>query len=337
MKRRTTLLTFILFFILISQSILATNQNNTLAAKKVERLVVTFPQSFGLIYIMGISDKIVGMPTQKLHIKDGNLGKFYSQYSPNLASATDIGFTGAVNVESVFSLQPDLIISSENMLGSKDNNNFFRENGISVLEIKAGFGSTKDWLEAVKKACDFIGRPERAEAYIKLWEKNLSYIDEKLKKIPNNKRVRVTLINSNGGEITVRGSRSKFCIELIKLAGGIVMDGYDNPKDSAACAELVFKFDPDVIIDDFSTTKNIPEWIQHLRAVKNGRVYPIPYDDKQAWITIWTFNTYSPLGILWLAKKLYPTDFADLNLDKAHKEFCETIFGSNFVTSATKQ
>ena len=35
-----------------------------------ERVVVTFPLSFGLVYIMGISDKIVGIPTQKLGIKE---------------------------------------------------------------------------------------------------------------------------------------------------------------------------------------------------------------------------------------------------------------------------
>ena len=302
----------------------------SIGAEAAERVVVTFPQAFGLIYIMGLSDKVVGMPTQKLHIKNGKLGPFYSKYSPNLASATDIGFTGAVNVETVFSLQPDLVISSESLASAKDTTKFFRDNGLKVLEISAGFGTTKDWLDTVRKACDEAGRSEKADNYIKLWEKNLAFVSERLAKIPQDKRVKVTLINSNGGEITVRGSRSKFCIELIKLAGGKVMEGSQDPKDSAACGELVFKFDPDIIIDDYSSTGRAPEWINHLRAVKNGRVYPIPYDDKQAWITIWTFNTYSPLGILWLAKNFYPDEFADLDLDKAHQEFCETILGSDF-------
>ena len=299
-------------------------------AEAVERLVVTFPLSFGLVYIMGLSDKVVGIPTQKLHLKKGNLGPFYSHYSPNLDSATDIGFTGAVNVETVLSLQPDLIISSETFPNEKNTTDFFKSSGIKVLEVKAGMGSVKDWLEVVKKACDDAGRHEKGEAYIKLWEKNLAFVNERLEKIPANKRVKVTLINSNGGEITVRGSRSKFCIDLIKHAGGIVMDGDKDPKDSSACAELVFQFDPDVIIDDYSSTGKAPEWIDSLKAVKNGRVYPIPYDDKQAWITIWTFNTFSPLGVLWLAKSFYPEEFADLNLEKAHDEFCVTILGSNY-------
>ena len=109
------------------------------------------------------------------------------------------------------------------------------------------------------------------------------------------------------------------------------MDGDKDPQDSSACAELVLGFDPDVIIDDYSTTTNIPNWIQYLRAVREGRVYSIPYDDKQAWITIWTFNTYSPLGLLWLAKNFYPNEFSDLDLEKAHEEFCVAVFGSNFI------
>jgi iron complex transport system substrate-binding protein len=302
----------------------------TVGAEAAERVVVTFPQSFGLIYIMGLSNKIVGMPTQKLRIKNGKLSPFYQHYSPNLAKATDIGFTGAVNLETLLSLNPDLVISSANVSSSQENTKFLRSKGIKVLEIMGGSGSVKNWLEMVKRACNEAGVPERAETYIKLWEKNLAFVNERLAKIPADKRVKVTLINSNGGEITVRGSRSKFCIDLIKHAGGIVMEGDKDPQDSAACAELVFQFDPDVIIDDYSNTGNCPEWIEHLRAVKNRRVYQIPYDDKDAWITIWTFNAYSPLGILWLAKNFYPEEFADLDLDKAQDEFCTTVFGSNF-------
>ncbi len=300
-----------------------------MTVEAVERVVVTFPLSFGLVYIMGISDKLVGIPTQKLGIKNNKLGAFYSQYSPNLASATNVGFTGAVNVETVLSLHPDLVISSESIPSSKANTSFLRDNGIKVLEVKAGFGSVKDWLELVKNACEDIDRPERAEVYIKLWNKNLKIVNDHLEKIPQLKRVKVTLINSKGGAITVRGSSSKFCIDLIKHAGGIVMEGDEDPAESAACAELVFKFDPDIVIDDYSQFVT-PEWVSGLRAVKNKKVYKMPYDDKQAWVTTWTFNTFSPIGLLWFAKTFYPEEFADVDLEKAHEEFCISILGKDF-------
>lgn len=298
-------------------------------SEAAERVVVTFPLSFGLVYIMGISDKIVGAPIRKLGIKDDKLGPFYSKYSPNLASATNIGFTGAVSMETVLSLQPDLIISAESVPSSKDNTKFFRDSGIKVLEVKAGFGSVKDWLELVKKACEDLGRPERFEIYNKLWEKNLKIVNEHLAKIPKEKRVKVTLINTKGGAITVKGSSMKFCIDLIKHAGGIVMDGDDDPSESGACAELVFKFDPDIVIDDYSQFMT-PEWVSDLRAVKNKKVYKMPYDDKQAWVTTWTFNAFSPLGLLWCAKTFYPEEFADVDLDKARDEFYVTVLGSSF-------
>lgn len=297
------------------------------ASYAVERVVVTFPQSFGLVYIMGIADKVVGIPAQKLHIKDGKLGSFYSEYSPNLASATDVGFIGAVNMESLLKLQPDLVISSKNLPNVQDNNSFLRDHGVKVLEIGGRYGTVSDWLSLVKENCHAIGKPERAETYCKLYEKNLALVNERLAKIPAEKRVKVTLINSNGGEITIRGSRSQFTIELIKLAGGIVMEGEDTPQDTAACAELVFKFDPDVIIDDYSASGFAPDWIQYLRAVKNGRVYKFPIDDKQAWLTNWSFNVFSPLGLVWLAKSFYPEEFSDIDLTRLHTEFCQTILG----------
>ena len=298
-------------------------------AEAAERVVVTFPLSFGLVYIMGISDKIVGAPIRKLGIKDDKLGPFYSKFSPNLASATNVGFTGAVNIETVLSLEPDLIISSESIDSSRKNTKFFRENGIKVLEVKAGFGSVKDWLELVKSSCEDIGRSERAEAYIKLWEKNLKIVNDRLAKIPQEKRVKVTMINTKGGAITVKGSSSRFCIDLIKHAGGIVMDGEDEPSETGACAELVFKFDPDIVIDDYSQFMT-PEWVADLRAVKNKKVYKMPYDDKQAWVTTWTFNAFSPLGLLWCAKTFYPEEFADVDLNKARDEFYVTVLGSPF-------
>ena len=290
-----------------------------------ERVVVTFPQSMGLVYIMGISDKVVGIPAQKLNIKDGRLGDFYSKYSPNLASATDVGFIGAVNMETVLKLQPDLVIASKNLPTAQDNNSFLREQGIEVLELGGRYGDINGWLQVVKECCNAINKPERAEAYCDIWNKNLALVKERLAKIPADKRVKVTLINSNGGEITVRGSRSQFTIELIKLAGGMVMEGEETPQDTAACAELVFKFDPDIIIDDYSATGRAPDWIQYLRAVKNEKVYQIPIDDAQAWITNWAFNAYSPIGLVWFAKTFYPEQFADIDLDRLHTEFCNTI------------
>ncbi len=291
----------------------------------VERVVVTFPQSFGLVYIMGIADKVVGVPAQKLNLQNGKLGPFYSQYSPNLASATDVGFVGAVNMESVLKLQPDLVIASKSLPTVHDNNSLLCEQGIKVLEIGGRYGTVNDWLELVKTSCNAIEKSERAEAYCKLWEKNLALVNERLSKIPEANRVKVTLINSNFGEITVRGSRSLFTTDLIKLAGGKVMEGDETPQDTAACAELVFKYDPDVIIDDYSESGAAPEWIQYLRAVKNGRVYKLPIDDKQAWLTNWTFNIFSPLGLVWLAKSFYPEQFSDVDLEELHTEFCKKI------------
>ena len=300
------------------------------SAEAVERVIVTYPQTFGLVYIMGISDKIVGIPSSKLRIKDGKLGPFYSQYSPNLASATEVGAVGAVNMETVLKLQPDLIICSKSLPTAKETNQFFKDHNIRILDIEARFGSVDDWLNLVKLCCKEVGKPERGENYVNLWKKNLALVSERLGKIPENKRIKVTLINSYGGEITVRGSRSRFTIEMIKLAGGKVMDGKENPSDSSACAELVFNFDPDVLIDDYSETGNAPEWIQYLRASKNGRVLKMPYDDKQAWITNWTFNAFSPIGLVWLAKSFYPEEFADIDLHKIHEEFCNVVLGSPF-------
>lgn len=319
MKNKIVILVFIIFIdLLYSFGAMAEEKPS------VERLVVVYPQSFGLVYIMGLSDKVVGIPSQQLRITNGQLGPFYSKYSPNLANAKSIGYP-IVNIESVLKLSPDLVISSASLPSVQDLNKFLLEHNIKILPIEGRMGSAEDWIKLVRYACDQVGASERADAYIAFWNKELEYVKSRIDKIPLENRVKVTLINANGGEITVRGSRSRFTIDLIKLAGGIVMEGEDSPTESGANAELVFKFDPDIIIDDYSKSAAAPDWIKYLRAVKNNKVYSIPADDEQAWFTNWTFNTYSPLGLLWFAKTFYPDYFKDLNIEKEHDLFTEML------------
>ena len=62
--------------------------------KKVERLVIVFPQSFGLAYILGLGDNIVGMPLHKIGLEKQSDSIFMRTVAPNIETAVDIGNPG---------------------------------------------------------------------------------------------------------------------------------------------------------------------------------------------------------------------------------------------------
>ena len=64
--------------------------------------------------------------------------------------------------------------------------------------------------------------------------------------------------------------------------------------------------------------------------MKNSRIYRTPQDDPGSWVTNWGMNTFSPLGLLWLAKTFHPAEFADIDLDAERNAFYKEIFGAEY-------
>ena len=113
------------------------------------RLVVLFPQSLGLSYILGLGNNIVGMPFQRLSLRADDLCDFFKAYSPNIADAVDVGNPGSPNTETILRLKPTLVFSAVHVPASVKLNAFLSEKGVQVLGLKAGFGNVDDWLEVV--------------------------------------------------------------------------------------------------------------------------------------------------------------------------------------------
>jgi iron complex transport system substrate-binding protein len=91
--------------------------------------------------------------------------------------------------------------------------------------------------------------------------------------------------------------------------------------------ESVIGWDPDVIIIsskagiDPEDILNDPQW-KDIKAVKDKRVYRIPYG-----FHVWDRPCAERiLGEMWLAQKLYPAKFTDIDIRKETKGFFKTYF-----------
>lgn len=305
-------------------------------ASSLARIALLYPQAIGLFFILDLTDKVVCMPKGPAGITDKKLEAFYSSFSPSFSNVADTGQIGIPNIETILRTRPDLVVASHDFSHSGNLTRSLEQHGIKTLTLNAGFGTVNEWLESVAKLAEVTGRTERAKKYTAFFKEKLALVSSRTADIPVEKRPKVAMINTTGNQMVLRGSRTTYGYNLIRLAGGRLMDSGDDPADSAGCAELLFAFDPDLIIDD---AKNDifykASWWNSLRAVKEGRVYKTPTDDRQAWVTNWFLSTYSPLGTLWLAKKIYPERFSDIDLKKEHEKFCRMLYGQAFAHAGT--
>ena len=293
--------------------------------EKVERLVIVFPQSFGLAYILGLGKNIVGMPLRRIGLQKQSDSIFMRTVAPNMDKAVDVGNPGQPNTETILGLKPDLVFSAIHVPASQKLNELLRNANIPVLGLKAGFGGIEDWLSAVELAGKASCREEQAQKYINLFRKNMELVKSKTQNITQ--KPKVLLINNGDGQTTIRGNRTKFVFELIEAAGGQTIDQIEGSESGAVNLEVILKFDPDVVITDNKSHMQNWEWWPQLRAVKENRVYIVPIDDPSVIMTSWVNNMYAPLAILWIAKSIHPELFKDLDINKEHDKFCEEIFG----------
>ena len=295
---------------------------------KAQRIVIAHPPTIGLIYICGLSNKIIGCPMRSMGINfDKKLDTFYSTISPNLANAVDVGVN--VNYETLLSIKPDLVVTSSiiSMYGSL--NEILDNSKIPYIAVPTMDGSLEDWLESVKIIGEATNRTNQTNKYIEYYKKCLTIVESRIKNIPFKKRPKVALINTHSGNMILRGSRTKFFRNIMKIAGARILEDGDDPSSFSKCAEILFEFEPEIIIDDSRSNEFYnTDWFKELKPVKEGRIYKTPQDDKQSWITNWSQPTYSCLGLLWLAKMFHPEVFKDIDIEKEHKYFFETFIKS---------
>lgn len=305
-------------------------------ASHPSRIALLYPQAIGLFFVLDLTDRVVCLPQRAAGIVDGRLDAFYSAFAPSFSGIADIGQAGTPNIETILHANPDLAVASNDASHSGNLTKSLAQHGIRTVKLNVSFGTVDEWLESVVALAKVTGRRQQAEKYAAFFREKLAFVSSRTADIPVDKRPKVAMINTTGNQMVLRGSRTTYGHNLICLTGGRLMSSGDDPTDSAGCAELLFAFDPDLIIDD---AKNDifykASWWQSLRAVKENCVYKTPADDRQAWLTNWFLPTYSPVGILWLAKKIYPERFADVDLKKEHEDFCKLLYGRTFVHSGT--
>ncbi len=297
----------------------------------VDRVVVLQHQTLDLLMQLGAKDQIVGV----LSSWKQNLGADVVRLYPALPSLPMPGDLTQVNLESLLNLQPQVVFVANYAPQAMIQQ--MTDAGIPVVAISlrkdiqsqankmnaSMVNEEQTYNEGLKEGIRLIGHivnhDQQAEDLIQATFRNRAQVAQRLNAIPDEQRIRVYMANPN---LTTYGS-GKYTGLMMQHAGAknvaaSTIQGYQQ-----VSIEHVMMWNPDVIFvqsrypDVVDEINHDPRW-QLIEAVKQHRVYLMPEYAKA-----WGYPTPEAmaLGEMWMAKKLYPAQFKDIDMSAMANDY----------------
>ena len=284
-----------------------------------QRVACLYTNTGHIMTMLGVGDKIVA-------VSNGlKRDKLLHEIEPSIKEATLVKVSGAVNFEELLKQNVDLLIMPSDMYADDA---FVKQlNKYNIPFIVTRFDSIETQQELVTMLGDVFDAQEEASLYNKMYDEIIASVNDCIKNIPSEKRLRVYHALNEATNTVPAGSLPE---EFMKISGGIEVSlddqlVQDNDKYYASLEQII-AWNPDVIfcnedgVDQYILEKD--QW-QMIDAVKNGRVYIMPTG-----ISRWghTTSIETPLAMLWVAKTLYPDACESLDLKAHTKAFYQDLF-----------
>lgn len=275
-----------------------------------------------IIAMLGYGDKIVATTNM---IKASPI---FRKFVPSIKDAV-ICFvaSGELNIEGLLHAKPEVAFIPAGYGGQQFEQ--LRKMGIPVGYLKAN--SLKNMVNRTVITGRILGADayQRALQYVAYYNHNVKRVLNKTSQIPKEQRIRV--YHSMGNPLMTSGD-SSLVQDWMDLAGVINiakdwnvirpgMSGHGN-----ANLEQIIDANPEVIIcmsaTDANTIRRDSGW-SSIQAVKDGKVYVNPRG-----MFLWCRETSEEaLQFLWLAKKVYPDLFPEIDMAKETRYFYKTFYG----------
>jgi len=280
----------------------------------VKRAVIVI--SYELIPAMNLWNQVAGV--SRWAEEHNDLYKAIVRENPSLRKP-NVGAGSDLNVEAVLKLNPDLVVT---WTYNPDTIRFLEQKGIKVIGIYPD--SLTELYDVMRMHGKLFGKENKAEEVIAEMEKIFNLIKERVSKIPPEKRKKAIHL---GGKPTTVSSGVGVTNDIINIAGGINPAGSINSRNTDVSIEKIIQWNPDVIFIWGSAGYN-ESWLygnsqwRYIKAVREKRVYKLP-----RWST-WS-PRLAPIA-LYMAMKLYPEQFQDVNFEKVADRFYQKVFGISY-------
>ena len=306
----------------------------------VDRVVVLQHQTLNLLVQMNATDKIVGvMANWKQQLGDG-----YARLAPELAQKTALGDLTHVDPEQLVALHPQVVFVTN--YAPQEMIDKISSLGIPVVAISLRHDTVGEQTkmnptmadeeqaydrglrEGIALIGDIVNKPQEAKALIDATDKGRKLVSDRLLAIPEDQRVRAYMANP---DLTTYGS-GKYTGLMMAHAGALNVAASTVKGFKPVAMEQVIAWNPQVIFVQDRYPKVVdeilqsPQW-QVIDALKNHRVYLMP-DYAKAWG--YPMPEAMGIGELWMAKKLYPQKFTDIDMRSVANDWYQRFYRTDY-------
>ena len=305
----------------------------------IERTLAAGPtfQDVRAICALGAADKIVGMCDYTYEKEwEGSYVVLQKAY-PELLDLPSIGDAYTPSIESIASLEPDLVIASTPDLADTI------QETTGIPTVYAGYTSMLTLeFECYRFMGYVLGEQERADKLISYFNEKIEEVSEVTSDIPDDEKPKVYLAFwTFYGSITYTPG----VYAPVEVAGGInvaedVLPGPDGPLMWQVSKEQIIAWDPDIILlhcaglaESFGFGFSIEDVVsdpdlQSVSAVQNDAVY-----STQGFMWGWDPAT-GVTECFYMGKLFHPGEFADVDVEEVGNEIFEEVYGVDGIWTA---
>ena len=287
------------------------------------------PMIIDLLFLFPDVDvKIAGIENRSQTTKD-----FLAAISPEYVEKVNL--EKGAGTEQIAALNPDIVILKTSMaeeLGA----------GLETLGIPILYVSMESIAELETDITNIgliLGESERANEIIAEYDQMTRDIEEKVPGDAPQKDVLLLQYSEDNGEISFEVPPASWLqTNLVEMAGGnpIWVDAAETGGWATVNIEQIANWNPDIIFvvnyfgNSVETVEQLKEntiW-QELTATQNGELYGFPGDfiswdqPDSRWI----------LGYSWMATKINPESFADINFEDIVVNFYQALYSVDEAT-----
>ena len=312
----------------------------------ISRAVVLQHQTLNIAVQLNATKQIVGV----LSKWDKQLGKDYDRLAPELTQMATPGDLKSVNIESLLALKPDVVFVTNYF--PQESIEQITQMGVPVVAISLRKDSqdeaaklnptmknedeaySEGLKEGIRLIANIFEKQEQGEALIQAAFANRPLLAARLRDIPKAERVKTYMANPN---LETYGS-GKYTGLMMEHAGAYNVAAASIKGFKKVSMESILGWDPAVIFvqnrypDVVPEIQQATEW-QTISAVKNSKIYLMP-EYAKAWG--YPMPEAIALGELWVAKKLYPNRFADIDLDKMVNDYYQKFYRTDYQDNNAK-
>lgn len=309
---------------------------------RVDRVVVLQHQTLNILVQLDATNTLVGiLGNWKQQLGDG-----YSRLAPELTRLPTLGDLTHVDVEKLVALHPQVVFVTN--YAPQEMIDQIQKLGIAVIAISLRADNQQQnrlnpdladeeqaYSEGLKEGVRLIGEvvnhQQQAETLVKATFNQRQQTGNRLQAIPPSQRIRVYMANP---DLTTYGS-GKYTGLMMAHAGALNVAAAAVKGYKQVSMEQILAWDPQVIfvqdrypqvIDEINQQ---PAW-QAVDAVKHHRIYLMP-EYAKAWG--YPMPEALALGELWMAKKLYPEKFRDVDMQKKADTWYQRFYRTHYTGS----